>query len=675
VAEAAPLGSSSQSTVPADGRLRGPDFSARVTAVAWPQTASSSRGTLYVAGTGRRLVAFTLSVTQASGDAGLGNTPTGVNAVLKVGAAAFPVSMSTINQQIAGGASGTSQTTGTDGFVVSVPARAHDVALSLSERGFSQSIDLWTLARLPPSPVVLYRDPTSSTVSGTAAGPFHVTFTNPADGFSSSDDAQVQSATLGYFAPDSSATMPGDPTQAFLVLEVQSSYPSVPYGQPKSGHFFSGFTPLSGTQLTFTPTGAGAVPATADTADFSSTNAASDDDGLFDALYSFVVPATTTGGTLTILAGTASGTEYTGFTGTGTAVPITISAPATVGVSFPALPSAPAAQKKPPWVGAPLPATGTAAAASSDADGTRSSQSSGGSGFPIWAALLVLLFVVVLGVGIDQARRRRRHRPAVASTVAAGPTRQPVDTQPPPIPAAASSPPHRERFRFDALGSPRTSGWKEEPEGEQLRELAGFLALQEQPVSLDEIALTIWPTGGARAAPSRETLHTYMSRLRKALGHDRLPDATAGRGYGITDAETDWGIFRARCAQAEGAEEAEATALRREALSLVRGVPFASAPKGQYGWALESGLVEQMTVAVVRCAHILAEQCAASGDAEGARAAVEQGLLASPSEEQLLADLWRLATSEGDSSSEQRRVRARIAALLGPDGAERICGA
>jgi DNA-binding SARP family transcriptional activator len=672
VAEAAPLGSNGQSTVPADGRLRGPDFSARVTAVTWPQTASSSTGTLYVAGTGRRLVAFTLSVTQASADAGLGNAPTGVNAALKVGAAAFPVSISTINQQIAGGSSGTSPTTGTASFVASVPARTHDIALSLSEGGFSQSIDLWTLARLPPSPVVLYRDPTSSTVSGTAAGPFHVTFTNPADGFSSSDDAQVQSATLGYFAPGSSATTPGNPTQAFLVLEVQSSYPSVPYGQPNSGHFFSGFSPLSGTQLTFTPTGAGAVPATADTADFSSTNAASDDDGLFDALYSFVVPATTTGGTLTILAGTASGTEYTGFTGTGAAVPITISASATVGVSFPALRSAPAAQKKPPWVGAPLPATGTAAAASTAPDGAPSSQSSGGIGFPIWAALLVLLFVVVLGVGIDQARRRRR--PAVLSAVAVGPTLQPVDTQLPTIPAAASSPPHRERFRFDALGSPRASGWKEEPDGELLRELAGFLAFQKQPVSLDEIALAVWPTGGAREAPSRETLHTYMSRLRKALGHDRLPDATAGRGYGITDAETDWGIFRARCAQAEGAEEAEATALRRQAVSLVRGVPFASAPKGQYGWALESGLVEQMTVAVVRCAHVLAQQCAASGDAESARAAVEQGLLVSPSEEQLLIDLWRLATSEGDSSG-QRRVRARIAALLGPEAAERMCRA
>ena len=122
---------------------------------------------------------------------------------------------------------------------------------------------------------------------GRPARPFHLAFTNPADGFSSSDDAGVSSAELTYFAPDGSGTTPNDPTQAFLVVGLQSSYPSVPYGQPNSGHFFSSFTPLPGSRLTFTPTGGGAVTATATTSAFSSTNAASDDDGIFDSLYWF----------------------------------------------------------------------------------------------------------------------------------------------------------------------------------------------------------------------------------------------------------------------------------------------------------------------------------------------------------------------------------------------------
>jgi DNA-binding SARP family transcriptional activator len=674
VAEAAPLGSNGQGSAPTDGRLRGQDFSATVTDVAWPATLSSPSGTTYVAGTNRRLVAFALSVTQASADAGLENAPTGVSAALTIGSTTLPVSMSTIDRQIAGGSRGSSPTTGTDSFVASVPARVQDVSLTLSEGGFSQSLDLWTLKRTPPSPTVLYRDPTSSTVSGTVAGPFHVNFTNPADGFSSSNDVQVKSATLTYFAPGSSGSTPGNPAQAFLVLDLQSSYPSVPYGQPDWGHFFSSFTPLPGNQLTFTPDGAGAIPATADTADFSSTQAANDDDGLFDAVYSLAVPATTTGGTLNVVPGTASGMEFTGFTGSGTTVPITVTGPASVALSFPAVPAGPANQKQPPWVDAPLPTTGLVAAGTATGDPAGPHGSSGGTGIPLWAGLLALVVAVALGVGLDQARRR--HRAAVATTagdvVAADTSVQPVAG---PVPADAAAPSSRddERFRFDCIGPPRARGWSEEPESELLREMAGFLALQERAVTLDDVSLALWPIGGTRDAPSRETLHTYMSRLRKALGHDRLPDATAGRGYRITDAETDWGIFQELVARAEGAAETEAMTLRRQALSLVRGVPFASIRPGQYGWALESGLVDHMTVAIVRCAHVLAGQYGASGEVEEARAALEAGLLASPAEEQLFADLWHLAATKGDSS-EQRRARARIVPALGTEAAERICG-
>ena len=54
------------------------------------------------------------------------------------------------------------ETTGTDSFVASVPARSHAVDLVLTEAGFTQSLDLWTLERVPLSPTVLYRDANSS---------------------------------------------------------------------------------------------------------------------------------------------------------------------------------------------------------------------------------------------------------------------------------------------------------------------------------------------------------------------------------------------------------------------------------------------------------------------------------------------------------------------------------
>jgi hypothetical protein len=352
--------------------------------VAWPQSAPSTSGSAYVAGSGHRLVAFTVSVTQPTDDSGLLNSPTGVSAALKVATASAAVSMTKINQQIAGGTSGSSDTTGTDSFVASVPAATHDVALALSQAGFTQSLDLWTLRRVPPSPTVLYRAPTSSTVTGTVSGPFHLSLTNPADGFSSTDNAQVSSATLSYFAPGQSPQTPKSRDQAYLILGLQSSYPDIPYGQPNSGHFFSSFNPMAGTELTFTPSGGSPVDGLSNSSVFSSTNAASDDDGLFDAVYFFTVPATTTGGTLTVNTGQQVGSEYTGFTGTGNSTIVNLTASATATLSFPAVPSLLAAQKKPPWVGAPLPTTGLAAAPS--AGSNSGGGSSPGGGFPIWVA-------------------------------------------------------------------------------------------------------------------------------------------------------------------------------------------------------------------------------------------------------------------------------------------------
>ena len=130
-----------QTSIPADGRLRGQDFTAVVTPVSWPQSVPSPNGGDYVAGTKHRLVAFTLSMTQATDDSGLLNAATGVSAALKVGTASVPVAMTKINQQIAGGASGSTSTTGTDSFVASVPTSAHDVSLNLTEAGFTQSLD------------------------------------------------------------------------------------------------------------------------------------------------------------------------------------------------------------------------------------------------------------------------------------------------------------------------------------------------------------------------------------------------------------------------------------------------------------------------------------------------------------------------------------------------------
>jgi DNA-binding SARP family transcriptional activator len=659
----------STGTAPADGRLRGPDFTAQVARVAWPQTVSSPSGTTYVAGTRRRLITFSLSVTQASANSGVGDAPTGVTAKLTVAGTSLPVSMSSIDQQVAGGTSGSAQTTGTDSFVASVPARAHDVALTLSEGGFSQSLDLWTLQRVPPSPVVLYRDPTSPTVTGTAAGPFHVNFTNPADGFSSSDDAQITGATLTYFS-GSSNTTPGNPAQAFLVVELQSSYPSIPYGQPNSGHFFSGFSPLAGSQFTFTPTGGSAVPATADTTDFSSTNAASDDDGLFDALYSFVVPATTTGGTLSVLPGTANGTEYTGFTGTGTTVPISITAPATVGLSFPALPSAPAAQKKPPWMGAPLPSTGLAAApASVAASGSDTSSGSPSTGFPIWAVILILVLVAA-GVVAWQSRRRRP-TPAMASSAldaavpttpstgnveAAEPIREPL-AEPPPIAPAVPEPaasPARPGLRSRVLGPPDALGMKKTSDRRVIEELFHYLALHDaHHRSAEQVLVALRPDASSDDDLTRKTIHTYLSELRACVGSEHLPSATVAGGYLLLDVTSDWADFVHLERRADATSGEAAWALRFEALALVRGVPFAGVPSDAYQWVGTEHLFSTMTTAIARCASRLAHELLDAGDVPRAEDAARAGLRGAPDE----YELWRLGALAIHSRGERSALR------------------
>ena len=280
--------------------------------------------------------------------------------------------------------------------------------------------------------------------------------------------------------------------------------------------------------------------------------------------------------------------------------------------------------------------------------------------------------MIGLGVAADQFRRRRR--PATAVPTGVPLPLEAVAEMPAQSAGVAASPlADDDLFHFDAIGPPRSSGWREEPDGELLREIAGFLAFQERPVNLDEIALALWPTGGPRGEPNRASLHTYMSRLRKAVGKDRLSDANAGRGYKLSGYVTDWGRFQTLCARAEGADESEARTLRREALELIRGEPFAPVAPGQFGWAFDSGLADRMIVAIIRCAHAQAEGCMKIGNNEGARWAAERGLMASKTEEQLLADLWRIAVL-ADDQSEQRRVRTRISSLLGPEAAERICG-
>ncbi|HUZ10541.1 MAG TPA: hypothetical protein VMU76_10295 [Acidimicrobiales bacterium] len=297
-------------TTPVDGRLRGQDFTALVTGVAWPGSAGP-----YVAGGGRRLVVFGLSVTQSPDVLGpLGNGNAGVTAALTTGGSSDPVDLTSIDQQIEG-ASGSgpgTQGTGTATYVASVPAHAHDVELVVAEGSFSQRFSLWDLHRVGPSPAVLYRDPSSPVVLDANSVGGSVTIADPAGGFTSTQPVTLTKATLSDFAPDGAGTTPGSPGDAFLTLDVTSDYPS--YDQSPSGDFFSSLSPLPGDRLSFVAPGAAPTTAT-EVSGTSGITTDSSDDGLLDATYYFEVPAATTTGTVTVTTGPVTGSEFTGFVG------------------------------------------------------------------------------------------------------------------------------------------------------------------------------------------------------------------------------------------------------------------------------------------------------------------------------------------------------------------------
>jgi hypothetical protein len=189
-------------TTPVDGRLRGPDFQAQVTGVAWPAAAGISPSR-YVAGSGQRLVVFALTLSRPVRDAGA-DAPSGTSVTASVSPSASEpgasVDLTSVEQQILYATSGTGSGSGT--FVVAVPAHSHTVTLTVSESTFAQSINLWSLTRNTPYPAVLYRSPTSQTVTAAPTAGAVITVSNPASGNSGPANVSVRSADLGAFSPD-----------------------------------------------------------------------------------------------------------------------------------------------------------------------------------------------------------------------------------------------------------------------------------------------------------------------------------------------------------------------------------------------------------------------------------------------------------------------------------------
>jgi hypothetical protein len=201
----------------------------------------------------------------------------------------------------------------------------------------------------------------------------------------------------------------------------------------------------------------------------------------------------------------------------------------------------------------------------------------------------------------------------------------------------------------DVLGPVVASGWAE-PVGRRrkLEELVVYLATHELPVPGERLRCAVW----AEVEVASKSFIQAMSRARRHLGGQAfLPEASSGAyrlGPGVG---CSWSAFKELTGAAGAAVRSDpdqAMALWRQALSLVRGEPFAGVTKGSYIWAWSEGLAYEMQVAITRAADALGTLALAQDDPDTAEWAVRQGLLAMPTQLSLFDWEMRVAAHRND---------------------------
>lgn len=215
------------------------------------------------------------------------------------------------------------------------------------------------------------------------------------------------------------------------------------------------------------------------------------------------------------------------------------------------------------------------------------------------------------------------------------------------------------------LGTPLLVGATVEPDRKVVVELAAYLVCHRDGLrSTEQIQAALWPLEGSRGDASLDTARQHLSRLRRCVGEENLRDAAKAGGYGLgEEVSCDWLRFQALAEAARRSERIRSVTLRRQALSLVRGAPFAGVAKGTYGWAWEELIVATMEAAITDVAHRLAVELLTVGQASLADWAAGRGLLAVPTDETLLADRMTAARQMGGRPGLDRAWRDTKAVL------------
>jgi len=108
---------------------------------------------------------------------------------------------------------------------------------------------------------------------------------------------------------------------------------------------------------------------------------------------------------------------------------------------------------------------------------------------------------------------------------------------------------------------------------QQRRLLAGLLADHGRVVSADRLVDALWPDGSAPDG-ARRTVMSYVSRLRTAIGEERVVHADAGYSLVLDGATYDAAEFEARLADAWDRAPTDALVAYDQALALWSGRAF-----------------------------------------------------------------------------------------------------
>jgi DNA-binding SARP family transcriptional activator len=668
--------------VPADGRINGYHFAARVLGVAAgrrdanAQLIAGPRQQLWVFG-----LAWTSDVITASGGVDQSVLPVTATLIYQGNRLPVPVIEPQPPAGTAVGADTTKAQTGDQFFAASLPAGAGDVEVEMASDGFAQDFSLSHLTREGLQPAALYRDPGGweTTVNLAAVKSLPTPYLDPADGYNLPDAAlqiQLPTVTLSYFGPDGTSDPAPTPGQAWLIPALAD--PFNPTGSNPSS-LLEYRTPTTAVELTLTPADGApihpkALPGGPDAGDAGQCC----QNDLFTNSYVFAVPSTLDSATLTIdtppesVTPAASGVPQRNINPGPAVFPIPLPAP----TSF--MPPADASATP-----ARLPGTTTS-----------SNNAPKASNHTVSAALAALAGGVVLAALITaivlRLRRRRPVSPAGgpsagrSSQTTAGPYADLVDASngtaspavtPPPLAGSTSrpapetlspfeppQPPELAGLAVSVLGPITVTGWTEKPNRAAVTQIVGYLAAHlDRPVNLDKLQ---WALGVDRDIdPSPATMRTYLSQARRCLGGGRLPESVAGGGYQLRDTNTDWATFQTLVTAAEAAETAGDTGAAidnyGQALALVRGTPYDS--DSGYGWVDLEDHRTTIETAIARSAQSLSRIALEQQQAQLGLWAAHQGLLANPLDE----TLHLAALDAAAASAQPGAVRAEWARIQG----------